>query len=257
MANLQWIDTHCHLYSEEFQADRHEMVRRAISSGVGNCYMPNVDSASIDGMLELEKDFPGHCFPMMGLHPCSVKDDVEVQLEIVRDWLAVRKFAAIGEIGLDFYWDLTHTDQQHDAFRRQLNWSMEYQYPVVIHSRESLRQCIDVVKEIGNGRISGIFHCFGGTLEEANEIIDLGMYLGIGGILTFKKSGLPELLKTIGLDRVVLETDSPYLAPMPYRGKRNEPSYIPIIGKFLSEAIGINIEEVAAITSQNAWHIFG
>jgi len=257
MANLQWIDTHCHLYSEEFQADRHEMVRRAISSGVGKCYMPNVDSTSIDGMLELEKDFPEHCFAMMGLHPCSVKDDVEEQLEIVRDWLAVRKFAAIGEIGLDFYWDLTYTDQQYDAFRRQLNWSMEYQYPVVIHSRKSLRQCIDVVKETGNGQIRGIFHCFGGTLEEAKEIIDLGMYLGIGGILTFKKSGLPELLRTTGLNRVVLETDSPYLAPMPYRGKRNEPTYIPVIGKFLSEATGINIEEVAVITSQNAYHIFG
>jgi TatD DNase family protein len=257
MANSQWIDTHCHLYSEEFQSDRYEMVRRAITAGVGSCYMPNVDAASIDGMLELERDFPGHCFPMMGLHPCSVKDDVEVQLEIVRDWLAVRKFAGIGEIGLDFYWDLTHTDQQYEAFRRQLAWSMEYQYPVVIHSRESLRQCTDVVKEIGNGRVRGVFHCFGGSLEEANEIIDMGMYLGIGGILTFKKSGLPELLKTTGIDRVVLETDSPYLAPVPYRGKRNEPSYIPIIGKFLAEATGLHIDEVASITSKNAYHIFG
>jgi TatD DNase family protein len=256
MAIAQWIDTHCHLYSEEFSADRHQMVRRAIDAGVGTCYMPNVDSASIDGMLELENDFPGQCVAMMGLHPCSVKEDYEAELEIVRDWISVRKFAAIGEIGLDFYWDLTHSEAQYDAFRKQLQWSLDYQLPVVIHSRESLRQCINVVRETGNGKIRGIFHCFGGTLEDAREIMDLGMYLGIGGILTFKNSKLPEVIKEVGISRVVLETDAPYLAPVPFRGKRNEPAYITYVGELLSTVTGLSTEEIAGITTGNAYDIF-
>lgn len=256
MAGIQWIDTHCHLYSDEFSTDRHEMIRRAIDSGVSRCYMPNVDVSSIDAMLELETDFPDHCFAMMGLHPCSVKDDFEDQLEIISDWLAVRKFVAIGEIGLDFYWDLTHTEQQYEVFRRQLKWSMDYQLPVVIHSRESLRQCINVVKETGNGHIRGIFHCFGGTIEEANEIIDMGMYLGIGGILTFKNSGLPEVIRKMGVDKIVLETDAPYLAPVPFRGKRNEPAYLTYVAEFLSKITDKNSQEIAAITTRNAYEIF-
>jgi TatD DNase family protein len=256
MANTQWIDTHCHLYAEEFSADRQQMLQRAIDAGVTKCYMPNVDVASIDAMLELENDFPGHCIPMMGLHPCSIKDDYEEQLEVVRDWLAVRKFAAIGEIGLDFYWDLTHTEQQYDAFRRQLNWSLDYQVPVVIHSRESLRQCINVVSETGNGNIRGIFHCFGGTAEEAREIMELGMYLGIGGVLTFKNSGLGEVIKKVGLDRVVLETDAPNLAPVPFRGKRNEPAYLIHVATALSAITDKPLAEIAAITTENAYNVF-
>lgn len=256
MTALQIIDTHCHLYSEEFSGDRNEMIRRAISSGVAKMFMPNVDVSSIDSMLELETDFPGHCIAMMGLHPCSVKDDYEEQIEVIRDWLAVRKFAAIGEIGLDFYWDLTHSEQQYDAFKRQLEWSMEKRLPVVIHSRESLRQCIDVVSTVGSGRIRGIFHCFGGTIQEAQEIIDLGMFLGIGGVLTFKNSGLREVINEVGLDRVVLETDAPYLAPVPFRGKRNEPSYLGYIVEKLAEATGITQEEIQRITTSNALDIF-
>jgi TatD DNase family protein len=256
MANLQWIDTHCHIYAEEFSADRHLMVHRAIDAGIRKCLMPNVDVASIDAMLELERDFPDHCIAMMGLHPCSVKDDYEAQLEVVRDWLGVRKFLAIGEIGLDFYWDLTHTEEQYDAFRRQLKWSIEHQVPVVIHSRESLRQCINVVGETGNGRIRGIFHCFGGSADEAREITALGMYLGIGGVLTFKNSGLPEVIKEIGLDRIVLETDAPYLAPVPFRGKRNEPAYITYVAETLAKITGKSMEEIANITTTNAYNIF-
>jgi TatD DNase family protein len=256
MANAQWIDTHCHLYAEEFSADRRQVIQRAIDAGVGTCYMPNVDAASMDGMLELENDFPDHCVAMMGLHPCSVKEDYEAQLEIVRDWISVRKFAAIGEIGLDFYWDLTHAEAQYDAFRRQLQWSLDYQLPVVIHSRESLRQCIDVVRETGSGTIKGIFHCFGGTIEEAREIMDLGMYLGIGGVLTFKKSGLADLIKEVGLEKVVLETDAPYLAPVPFRGKRNEPAYLIYVAEVLSKITGKDITEIATITTGNAYDVF-
>ncbi len=256
MANAQWIDTHCHLYAEEFTGERRDMMSRAREAGVSTCYMPNVDKSSIDAMLEMETDFPDQCIAMMGLHPCSVKEDYEDQLEVVRDWLSVRKFAAVGEIGLDFYWDLTHTDAQYDAFRRQLNWSLEHQLPVAIHSRESLRQCINVVSETGGGKVRGIFHCFGGTVDEAREIIDLGMYLGIGGILTFKNSGLAEVIKEVGLDRVVLETDAPYLAPVPFRGKRNEPAYLTYIASFLSDVTGKKLEEISALTTRNAYDIF-
>jgi len=256
MAHIQWIDTHCHLYSEEFSGDRRQIVRRAIEAGVETCYMPNVDVSSIDAMLELENDFPGQCIAMMGLHPCSVKEDFEEQIEVVRDWLAVRKFVAIGEVGLDFYWDLAHTAAQYEAFRRQLQWSLDYQLPVVIHSRESLRQCIDVVKETGAGEIKGIFHCFGGTASEAREIMDLGMYLGIGGVLTFKNSGLGDVIKEVGLAKVVLETDAPYLAPVPFRGKRNEPAYLTYVAETLSKITGKDLPEIAAITTGNAYDVF-
>jgi TatD DNase family protein len=257
MAIVQLIDTHCHLYAEEFSADRSEMINRAIDAGVERFYLPNVDINTMDAMLELEKDFPTNCFSMMGLHPCSVRDDYEDQLEVVRDWLAVRKFAAVGEIGLDFYWDLTHSEQQYDAFRRQLQWSLDYQLPAVIHSRESLRQCINVVSETGHGRIRGIFHCFGGSLEEAREIIELGMYLGIGGVVTYKNSGLASVIKEIGLERIVLETDAPYLAPIPFRGKRNEPSYLINIVDKLNEITGLDQEEIGRITMRNASEILG
>jgi len=256
MVHTQWIDTHCHLYSEEFSGDRRQMVRRAIEAGVETCYMPNVDVSSIDAMLELENDFPGHCIAMMGLHPCSVKEDFEEQIEVVRDWLAVRKFVAIGEVGLDFYWDLSHTEAQYEAFRRQLQWSLDYQLPVVIHSRESLRQCIDVVKETGAGEIKGIFHCFGGTASEAREIMDMGMYLGIGGVLTFKNSGLADVIKEVGLAKVVLETDAPYLAPVPFRGKRNEPAYLMYVAETLSKITGKDLTEIASITTGNAYDVF-
>jgi TatD DNase family protein len=256
MTSAQLIDTHCHLYAEEFSADRREMIQRAISEGVSKFYLPNVDTGSMDAMLELENDFPGHCFAMMGLHPCSVKADMEAQLEVVRDWLAVRKFAAIGEIGLDFYWDLSFSEQQYEAFRRQQQWSMDYRVPVVIHSRESLRQCIDVVSETGKGKIRGIFHCFGGSIEEAREVIDLGMYLGIGGVVTFKNSGLAEVIKLTGLDRVVLETDAPYLAPVPFRGKRNEPADLRYIVDKLAEITGFGKEDIGLITTRNASEVF-
>jgi TatD DNase family protein len=256
MTTSQLIDTHCHLYSEEFSGERRAIIQRAIDEGVSKFYLPNVDISSMDAMLELEKDFPDHCFAMMGLHPCSVKEDYEVQLEVVRDWLAVRKFAAIGEIGLDFHWDLSFKEQQYDAFRRQLEWSMNYRMPVVIHSRESLRECMDLVLETGNRRIRGIFHCFGGNIAEAREIIDMGMYIGIGGVLTYKNRVLGAVIKEIGLGRVVLETDAPYLAPVPFRGKRNEPAYLVHIVEKLAEITGLEKREICRITTSNAAEVF-
>jgi TatD DNase family protein len=256
MGSSQLVDTHCHLYAEEFHGERLEVLRRAREAGVSRIYLPNIDVSSMDAMIELEKDHPDICVAMMGLHPCYVKEDVEEQLEVVRDWLNVRRFAAVGEIGLDFYWDLSFREQQYEAFRRQLKWAVDKDLPVAIHSRESLRECIDEVKSAGNGRIRGIFHCFGGSAEEAHEIMDMGMYLGIGGVVTFKKSGLDAVIREVGLSRVVLETDAPYLAPVPYRGKRNEPSYIKYVADKLAEVAGISVEEVAAVTSMNATHIF-
>lgn len=253
---MNWIDTHAHLYGEEFSADRTAVIERALAAGVSRLYLPNIDSTSIEGMLALEAQFPGHCFPMMGVHPCYINENVEQELAIVREWLAKRPFKAIGEIGLDFYWDTTYREQQYQAFRGQLELAREYSLPVAIHSRESTRECIDEVKALQDGRLSGVFHCFSGTLEEAKEIIDLGFYLGIGGVVTFKKSGLDKILEDIDMQYIVLETDAPYLAPVPYRGKRNESAYIPLIGEKIADVKNLKIAEVAAITTNNALKLF-
>jgi TatD DNase family protein len=218
--------------------------------------LPNIDEASIPGMLELEAQYPGQCFAMMGLHPCYVTEQVEAQMARVREWLEKRPFIAVGEIGLDFYWDKTFTAQQHQAFREQLQLAKAYKLPVVIHSRESTRECIDDVKALQDGGLSGVFHCFSGTLEQAREVIDLGFYLGIGGVVTFKKSGLDKIVEQVDLQHIVLETDAPYLAPVPYRGKRNESAYIPLVGQMVADIKHLKIEEVAAITSSNAHKLF-
>lgn len=253
---MNWIDTHAHLYGEEFSADRTAMVERALAAGVSRLYLPNIDSTSIEGMLALEAQFPDNCFAMMGVHPCYINENVEQELSVVREWLAKRPFKAIGEIGLDFYWDTTYREQQYHAFRSQLELAREYNLPVAIHSRESTRECIDEVKALQDGRLSGVFHCFSGTLEEAKEIIDLGFYLGIGGVVTFKKSGLDKILEDIDLQYVVLETDAPYLAPVPYRGKRNESAYIPLIGEKIADVKNLKIADVAAMTTNNALKLF-
>ncbi|ACU57746.1 TatD family hydrolase [Chitinophaga pinensis] len=253
---MNWIDTHAHLYGEDFSDDRTAVVERALAAGVERLYLPNIDSSSIAGMLALETEFPDKCFAMMGVHPCYVNENVDQELGIIKDWLAKRPFKAIGEIGLDFYWDKTHVEQQYKAFRTQLELAREYSLPVAIHSRESTRECIDEVKALQDGRLSGVFHCFSGTLEEAKEIIDLGFYLGIGGVVTFKKSGLDKILEEIDLANVVLETDAPYLAPVPYRGKRNESAYIPLIGEKIADVKNLKIADVAAITTNNALKLF-
>jgi len=253
---MLWIDTHAHLYGKEFNQDRPAMISRALEMGVHKLLLPNIDSHSIEGMLTLEAEFPGKCYAMMGLHPCYVDENVETQMALVREWLAKRPFIAVGEIGLDFYWDKTHADLQHQVFREQLQLSKQYQLPVVIHSRESTRQCIDEVKSLQDGSLSGVFHCFSGTLEEAREVIDLGFYLGIGGVVTFKKSGLDKIVEEIDMQHIILETDAPYLAPVPYRGKRNESAYIPLIGQTIANVKNLKIEDVAAITTSNALKLF-
>jgi TatD DNase family protein len=253
---MNLIDTHCHLYSKDFRDDRPEVIRRAREAGLSAIYLPNVDLASIPGMMELEVSDPGFCHPMMGLHPCEVKEDFSRILDEMETWLARRSFVAIGEIGLDLYWDKSFVAQQEQAFHRQMDWAMKYSVPIVIHSREATDRCIELVAEHKAAGIRGVFHCFGGTVEQAEKIKDLGFFLGIGGVVTYKKAGLDEVLKLIGLDKVVLETDAPYLSPVPFRGKRNEPAYIRHVADKIADALGITVEEVASVTSANAEALF-
>ncbi len=251
------VDTHCHLYVDDFKIDIDDVIKRAENEGVEKFYLPAIDSTEIENMFLLENKFPGKCIAMMGLHPCSVKEDYLKELTIVEEWLAKRKFAAVGEIGLDFYWDKTFTAQQYEAFRTQIELSIQYKLPIVIHTRSAMQETIDVVKEFVPQGVRGIFHCFGGTLQNAKEIIDAGFYLGIGGVLTYKKSGLDLVLDKIDLQHLVLETDSPYLTPVPFRGKRNESSYIKYVAEQLAKIKNVTVEEVAAVTTANAEKIFG
>jgi hydrolase, TatD family len=254
--SLQLIDTHTHLYSKTFAGDIQQVMERAEKEGVERFYLPAIDSQSLEAMLELEKAWPGKCFAMMGLHPCSVKEDYEKELKLVDEWLAKRPFSAVGEIGLDYYWDKTYIKEQELAFRRQIEWALHYRLPIVIHSRESMADSIRIVREHQKGDLNGIFHCFTGTLDEARQIIDLGFYLGIGGVLTYKNTHLREVLSALDLDKIVLETDSPYLTPVPFRGKRNESSYIKYVAEALAGVKSMPVEQVAKITTANAQKIF-
>jgi len=251
-----FTDTHTHLYDQRFDQDREEMIRRALDAGVQKMYIPNCDHGTIAPMLEIESAWPEHCFAMMGLHPCYVKDDYETELAVVEKWLAERSFAAVGEIGLDYYWDKAWVPQQKDAFQRQIDLALQHDLPIVIHSRESTADCIELIKKKQKGDLRGIFHCFSGSLEEAREIVDLGLYLGIGGVVTYKKSTLPEIVATLPLSAIVLETDAPYLSPVPHRGRRNESSYLPLIAAEVATIRECAVEEVAEITTANAAKIF-
>jgi len=257
LQHMTLIDTHTHLYLEEFGSDIGQVLERAAQQGVEQFYLPNIDCTSIEGMLQLEQDYPGRCFAMMGLHPCSVNESVEQELQLVEEWLGKRSFAAIGEIGLDYYWDKTHIPQQIEAFERQIRWAKELKRPVVIHSRDSLADCIRLVEQHQDGTLTGIFHCFGGSVEEARQIAGLGFLMGIGGVLTYKKSGLAETLTAVPLEHLVLETDAPYLTPVPFRGKRNEPAYLSYICRALAAAKGCTEAEIARVTTTNARKLFG
>jgi TatD DNase family protein len=250
------IDTHAHLYSEEFQVDIDLVIERAQKVGVSKMYLPAIDSSETESMLALEQKFPGVCIAMMGLHPCYVKENVESELAHVRSWLNKRDFVAIGEIGLDFYWDKTFTNQQYEAFDTQMQWALELNRPIVIHTRNAMQETINRVKPFALKGLKGIFHCFSGSVESAKQIIDLGFLLGIGGVITYKNAGLPEVLETVGLEHLVLETDAPYLTPVPFRGKRNESSYLTYIISKLSEVKAVSAMEVAAITTANAEKLF-
>lgn len=253
---MEWIDTHAHIYDKQFKEDIDEVLARCQDEGVSRVYMPNIDRASIDDMLELEHRFPQQCIPMMGLHPGSVKKDFERELYLVEEWLDRRSFAAVGEIGLDYYWDTTFTSQQKEAFRIQIELAKQHRLPIVIHTRESFEDAIQLVEELNDEQLTGIFHCFTGRQEDAQRIVEAGFYLGLGGVSTFKNSSLKSVIPDLDPERIVLETDSPYLAPTPHRGKRNSPSYIPLIGRQVAEFTDRDVEEVAEITTRNAQHLF-
>lgn len=251
------IDTHCHLYLEEFGNDITEVMERAREKNVRQFFLPAINKEYHQPMIELENRYPEEVRAMMGLHPCYVKTDFEDELREVERWLALKTFSAIGEIGLDMYWDQTFMKQQYRAFNRQLELAIKYNLPVVIHSRNATRECIDVIREFGDGKVKGIFHCFGGTSKEAEEIISLGMYLGIGGVVTYKNSGLDKVLAGVSMNNIVLETDAPYLSPVPFRGKRNESSYLHFVAEKIASIYATTVEEVDRVTTLNATNIFG
>lgn len=250
------IDTHAHIYADEFDDDIELVISRAKTAGVSRILMPAIDTETHEKMLLLEKNQPEYCISMMGLHPCSVKSNYRDELKVIKEYFSKRKFVAVGETGLDFYWDLTFKDQQYEAFHQQAEWALHYNIPLVIHSRNSTDECIEVVRQHQHGKLKGVFHCFSGTAEQAKQIVDLGFYLGIGGVLTFKNSGLDKSIADIDLSHIVLETDAPYLAPVPYRGKRNECGYILYVAQKLAELRGIPFNEIGSITSQNAQKLF-
>jgi TatD DNase family protein len=250
------IDTHCHLYLDEFSHDYMEVIRKAGEAGVSRFYMPAIDSSTMASMLKLERTSGGICCAMIGLHPCSVKDNYLDELALVQDWLSKRKFAAIGETGIDLYWDKTFEKQQFHALEIQIELALKYDMPIVLHTRNAIRETIDFVLKHSAKGLKGIFHCFGGSLQEAREIVAAGFYLGIGGVVTYKNSGLDKVLKEIDLEHLVLETDAPYLAPVPFRGKRNESSYLKIIAEKVAEIKEVSFEEVDNITTKNAQSLF-
>ncbi|QHT66532.1 TatD family hydrolase [Rhodocytophaga rosea] len=251
------IDTHAHIYAPEFDGDRKQMLERTFAAGVTRIYMPNIDHTSIEGMLALAKTYPDQCLPMMGLHPCYVNASFEKELQLVEDWLAKHPFSAVGEIGLDFYWSTEFRQQQEEAFRFQVKLAKKHQLPIVIHCRNSFDETVALLKEIGTEGVNGIFHCFTGNLSEASQVIGMGFLLGIGGVSTFKNGGLDQVLPHVALEHIVLETDSPYLAPVPFRGKRNETAYLPIVAQRVADLKQTSLEEVNRITTQNALALFG
>jgi TatD DNase family protein len=250
------IDTHAHLYAEEFHQDIAEVIERARLEGIDRVLLPNIDTNSIEPLKALVASYPDYCIPMMGLHPCSVFADYKSQLAIIEKELDTNDYVAVGEIGIDLYWDKTTLDIQKDAFMIQCQWAVDRKLPVAIHARESIDILIKILQEEVKGELTGVFHCFGGDADQAKAIEDLGFYLGIGGVVTFKNTKLREVLVHVSLDRLMVETDAPYLAPVPYRGKRNESSYIKQIISTLAEVYSTTPVEISAITTANALKLF-
>ena len=250
------IDTHCHLYAVEFEADRDVMLEAAKQEGIERIFLPAIDGSTHYMMMQLAKNTEGYCLPMMGLHPCSVDADFEAELQQVETWLQQEKYYAIGEIGLDFYHSNEWKTQQLEAFVFQIELAKKYALPIVIHSRSSMDECIHAIEQKNETGLKGIFHCFGGDERQAKRIIDMGWMLGIGGVVTYKNAGLAKLMEGLPLENIVLETDAPYLTPVPFRGKRNEPSYIKYVAAKIAEIKNISIEEVISVTTANAKKIF-
>lgn len=249
-------DSHAHIYAEQFKQDRDAALERAHAAGVRTILMPNIDHTSIDVMLETEARHPGHCFAMMGLHPCHVLKDFERELYRVEDWLTKRPFVAVGECGIDLYWDKTTLAWQQEALKVQLALAKQHKRPIVLHTREAFEETAALVEAAQDGTLTGVFHCFSGTRAEAERAIQLGFKLGIGGVATFKNGGLDQVLPHVGLEHLLLETDCPYLAPVPHRGKRNEPSYLPLIAQRVADLLQKDVAEVAEATTRNAATLF-
>lgn len=251
-----FIDTHSHIYSTEFDSDSTLMLQRAAAAGVHMVLMPAIDSTTHEAMLKMEEPGTIKCLSMMGLHPCSVNQRLVEELTIIEQYLQQRKFVAIGETGLDFYWDLTYKKEQYQSLEKHIEWALRYSLPLVLHSRDSIDECTEIISKYSQTGLTGVFHCFSGTPAQAKRLIQNGFYLGIGGVVTFKKSGLDAVLKELSLDHIILETDAPYLAPVPCRGKRNEPAYLPYIAQKLADIKETSIENIAAVTTKNAEKLF-
>lgn len=252
-----FTDTHTHLYYEKDLELRAALMARCLENKVSRLFLPNVDSESIPLVFSLAEQYPEHCFPMLGLHPCDVKANFKEELATIEREIAQRKVYAIGEIGIDLHWDKTTLSIQKEAFRLQIAWAKQLDLPIVIHCREAFDEIFEILCELKDEKLMGIFHCFSGTLEQAEKVISLGFYLGIGGVLTYKNSGLDQVVAKIPLEHLVLETDSPYLTPVPFRGKPNESSYLIYVAQKLADIKQISIEEIAEITTQNSKLVFG
>lgn len=254
---MNFVDTHAHLYASEFESDIAQVIDKAKRNQITKVYLPAIDSETHERLIELHNTDTAFFRPMMGVHPCSINQDYKRELDIAEKWLNTHPFwVAVGEIGLDYHWDITHKKEQQEAFRIQIEWAIARNLPIAVHSRKSTYECIELLKDY-KGKIRGVFHCFSGSKEEANEIIKLGFLLGIGGVVTYKNAGLKELLPVMGLDHLILETDAPYLSPMPYRGKRNESAYIRLIADEIAQIMNVGLKEVAEKTTKNAEALFG
>ncbi len=254
---MEFIDTHAHLYVEEFSSDIDEVLQKAKNEGVNRIITPAIDSKSHSNMIKMAEKHPDMVYPLMGLHPSSVKSDYKKELAQVEDYISQRSlFNGIGEIGIDLYWDKTHFKEQLDAFKTQVKWAIELKWPIVIHTRDSFNEVYKALEPLVTDDLTGIFHCFGGTVEQAKQIINMGFMLGIGGVVTFKNTNLREVIKQIDLNHIVLETDSPYLAPVPFRGKRNQSSYIKLIAEKIADVYQYPLNKVANVTTQNAIRVF-
>ncbi len=250
-------DTHTHLYYETDPEKLSDLIQRSLENKVYRLFLPNVDSESIPLVFGLSERYPDHCFPMLGLHPCDVKANYKEELDSISKEIAQRKVYAIGEIGIDLHWDKSTLSIQQEAFRTQIDWAKNSDLPIVIHCREAFDEIFEILNELKDDKLRGIFHCFSGTLEQAHKVIGLGFYLGIGGVLTYKNSGLDKVIQDVSLEHLVLETDSPYLTPVPFRGKPNESSYLVYIAQKLADIKQVSLEEIAEVTTRNSRLVFG
>lgn len=250
------IDTHAHVYAEEFDQDRDSVITRALEQGIKKILLPNIDLNSIERMLATERAYPDICHSMMGLHPCYVDNNVDSTLSIIESWFDKHPFIAVGEIGIDLYWDKTYQQQQEHAFLTQLEWAKQKDLPIVIHTRDSMNETIELLEQVQDGSLRGVFHCFGGSVAEAQRINQLGFYLGIGGVATFKNGGMDKVIPHLDMNYLILETDCPYLAPVPYRGKRNESAYTQLVAQRIADLTEYNVEQVDTLTTTNALQLF-